>query len=234
MPSHFISFAAGAQNYYDAGKRLVYQATEVGLFSTIQLYTDEDLKKDTSFWTTHGEFVESNTRGYGYWLWKSYIIKKTMERLADGDTLMYLDCGCEIDSRKKHRIEQHLEMVKSSQVIYSHNCIEQELTKMDLLVKLDMVNHRYMKSYQHQAGAILFYISDTTRSLVNEWYTLGSDYHNIDDSPSIIPNISVFNEHRHDQSIFSLLTKKYNLFNQQSLFNCIEYIRNKTGASRIS
>ena len=156
-----------------------------------------------------------------------------MDRLQNGDTLLYLDCGCEIDKRKKHQIEQHLEIVKSSQIVYSQLCVEQELTKMDLLVTLDMVDDKYMKSLQHQAGAILFHISDTTRALVNQWYELGSDYHNIDDSPSIIPNISVFNEHRHDQSIFSLLTKKYNLYNQHSLFNCIEYIRNKTGTSRL-
>jgi hypothetical protein len=233
MTSHFITFAAGTQNYYDAGERLIQQANHTDLFTSSKLYTDHDLKKDRTFWSKHGSFIESNVRGYGYWLWKSYIIKKTMDQLHNGDTLLYLDCGCEINSRKKSIIQHYLQLVKSSNIIYSHNCIEQEFTKMDLLVKLDMVDEKHMKSYQHQAGAILFYISDTTRALVNEWYELSSEYHNIDDSPSILTNISVFKEHRHDQSIFSLLTKKYNLCNEQTIFNCIEYIRNKSGISKL-
>lgn len=69
--------------------------------------------------------------------------------------------------------------------------------------------------------------------MVNEWYELGCDYHNIDDSPSILKNIDGFIEHRHDQSIFSLLTKKYNLFSERSLYNSIHYIRNKSGISKI-
>jgi hypothetical protein len=233
MTSHFITFAAGSQNYYDAGERLIHQATALGLFSTLKLYTDDDLKKDSAFWSIHGEFIEANPRGYGYWLWKSHIIKKTMDQLQDGDVLLYLDCGCEIDSRKKNVIEEFMRTVKTSQIIYSCNCIEEVLTKMDLFVKLDMVDNKHMKSYQHQAGAILFHISDTTRALVNQWCELSSEYHNIDDSPSIVPNASVFHEHRHDQSIFSLLTKKYNLYNTYSIFHCIEYIRNKSGISKL-
>jgi hypothetical protein len=33
----------------------------------------------------------------------------------------------------------------------------------------------------------------------------------VDDSPSILPNLLVFEEHRHDQAIFSLLAKKYDI-----------------------
>ena len=36
-----------------------------------------------------------------------------------------------------------------------------------------------------------------------------SDYSMIDDSPSIENNITNFKVHRHDQSIFSILRKKY-------------------------
>ena len=41
--------------------------------------------------------ITKNPRGYGYWLWKSYIIKKTIEKMSDDDILLYLDCGYEID-----------------------------------------------------------------------------------------------------------------------------------------
>ena len=96
-----------------------------------------------------------------------------------------------------------------------------------------MLNNTYLNTEQRQAGALLFKICNKTRDLVNQWYELCCDYHNIDDSPSITKNLDCFKEHRHDQSIFSLLTKKYNLYSNYSLFNCIVYNRNKSGISHI-
>jgi hypothetical protein len=80
---------------------------------------------------------------------------------------------------------------------------------------------------------IYFLVCNETRVLVNEWYEISSDYHNIDDSESIIPNFECFLEHRHDQSIFSLLTKKYNIFSKKTLYEAVYYIRNRTGKSEI-
>ena len=63
-------------NYIDAGKRLIEQAKKTEMFNEIILYTADDLKTDEHFWKTHGDFVSKNSRGYGYWIWKSYLIKK--------------------------------------------------------------------------------------------------------------------------------------------------------------
>jgi hypothetical protein len=44
---------------------------------------------------------------------------------------------------------------------------------------------------------------------VYKWYEVGTNYHLIDDSPSKLPNDSRFEEHRHDQSIFSILRRQH-------------------------
>ena len=67
---HFITFCAGKPNYYEAGNRLVKQATNLNLFDEISCYTEEKLKSDSEFWEKHSNFIENNPRGYGYWLWK--------------------------------------------------------------------------------------------------------------------------------------------------------------------
>ena len=231
----FITFGAGRPNYYEAGDRLITQANSVELFDKTTLYTDTYLKNDIDFWSQHSNFIENNHRGYGYWLWKSYIIKKTMEQMQDGDILLYLDCGCEIDKNKKEEIIKHLELVKKETMIVTHiGYDEKGWTKMDLIKKLNMFYNRYLDGYQYQTGAILFCVCAKTRNLVNDWYELSCDYHNIDDTPSITPNLSGFIEHRHDQSIFSLLIKKYDVYSREySLLNCINYARNRTGVSRI-
>ena len=229
----FITFGAGGQNYYDAVERLIKQATNLNVFDSIIGYTDKDLMNDTEFWYQHSNFILNNSRGFGYWLWKSYIIKKTMEKFNNDDILLYLDCGCELDIRKKNKIIKIFEHVKKEYIIGTKTSIEKHWNKMDLQVKLDMIDNKYLNTPMHQAGALLFKICDKTRDLVNKWYELSSDYHNIDDTPSIRKNLDCFIEHRHDQSLFSLLTKKSNLYSNNTLFDCIEYTRNKTGISTI-
>jgi hypothetical protein len=68
-----------------------------------------------------------------------------------------------------------------------------------------------MNSEQHQATMIMIKKNNTTTDFVNDWYNCSQIYHLIDDSPSISANYPGFVEHRHDQSIFSLLlkSKKY-------------------------
>jgi len=78
----------GQINYIEAGERLISQAKASELFDNCIIYTDAYLKTDTAFWSQHSKFIEANHRGYGYWIWKSYLIKKTMERMADGDILV--------------------------------------------------------------------------------------------------------------------------------------------------
>ena len=79
MNKYFITFGGGSNNYIKAGERLMTQVNNTNLFDKTILYTDEYLKNDTEFWNKHSHFINKNKRGYGYWIWKPYIIKKTME-----------------------------------------------------------------------------------------------------------------------------------------------------------
>ena len=82
-----------------------------------------------------------------------------------------------------------------------------------------MNNKKYLNTRQRQAGAIMILNNKKTRDLINNWYLLSSQYQLIDDSNSNIKNINGFREHRHDQSIFSLLTKKYNIYSNINMFD---------------
>lgn len=232
--TRFITFGAGSQNHIDAGNRLLKQANNTGLFDNISMYTQEYLALQPDFHNRHSEFIKQNSRGFGYWLWKPYIIRQTMSEMNDGDVLLYLDCGCEIDVRKVDVIRQYIHYLKTepADIMGSFALKESDWTKADL-VNLIGATPEHMESKQYQAGALLLLVCPKTRNLVEEWYTLSCDYQNIDDSPSQLPNDSGFREHRHDQSIFSLLAKKYNIYSHRSLGLAVEYIRNKTGVSKL-
>jgi hypothetical protein len=231
----FISFSAGNQNFFKAGERLISQAANLNLFNEINLYTDDYLKRDPIFFEKHSKFIEENKKGYGYWLWKPYIIKKTIEKMNNGDILLYLDAGCEIDIHEKSFLIECFELVKKDYIIGTLGIgFVKERCKMDLILELGMNDIKYLDSRQHQAGANMYLVCDETRSLVNKWYELCCNYHLIDDSDSINKNLNCFIDHRHDQSIFSLLTKKYNLYSKINLDQlCIKYIRNRSGNSSL-
>ena len=88
-------------------------------------------------------------------------------------------------------------------------------------------NYDFNNKVQTFANTIILYVCEETRNLINEWYNICCDYHYIDDTPSIIPNHSLYKEHRHDQSILSLLIKKNNLYNENIIIEkCLYKLRN--------
>jgi len=232
---YFITFGSH-NNYIDAANRLVKQAESLKIFDKIFLYTLDDLISSNIFWKTHENFIMNNPRGFGYWLWKPYLIKKTLDLMQDQDILLYLDCGCEIDVKEKEYFFECCEIVKKDYIVGTLGKTNvEESCKMDLLLKLDMNNNKYLKTRMHQAGANLILVCNKTRKLVNEWLELCCNYKLIDDSVSINSNLKEFKEHRHDQSIYCLLTKKYNIYSNKNLDEkCIKCSRNRTGIIKYS
>lgn len=242
----FITFGAGGQNYYDAISRLCEQAEKTGLFDEIKGLTDNDLRADEEFWSKHGNFIINNPRGFGYWLWKPYIILKELENMEYDDVLVYCDSGNEINYHAKEEFERLIDSIYENQFIGTNTWHHtKKWTKRDILVELDMDKDEILNQYQHQSGASMYVKNDTIIDFVKEWYARCENYHNIDDSPSDIPNYPEFIENRHDQSIFNLLTLKYNLrctdfdptyfenWNDYNLIRCrpVLVTRNKSGTS---
>jgi hypothetical protein len=216
MNLHFLTFGGPTVQYHDAVNRICKQAEQFELFDNIIGLTETDLQHDNEFWAKHEDFINSNPRGYGYWLWKPYIIKKTLESMNNGDVLFYADCGCELNRLGKNRFLELLDMVKMKNLMGTSACsTDLNYTKMDLIKYLKMENDVDLLSRHHMAATTLLMVkNEKIVNLINEYYeTCSNNYHFINDSPSNEKNFDGFIEHRHDQSIFSLLVKKHNLIN---------------------
>ena len=105
--------------------------------------------------------------------------------------------------------------------------------KKDLMIRLGISDKKYLQTPHREAGVIALLVCDRTRLLVREWYETACDYHMIDDTPSMGGDPENFVEHRHDQSIFSLLTKKHNFHSKRSMYSCVDCARNTTDISVI-
>ena len=220
------------KDFHESVKRICHQALNTRLFNKIIGLTDIDLREDPYFSKEHIKWCDENKRGFGYWLWKSYVIKKTMDTLKDGDILMYIDSGCEIGGSRASHIPYYLNAVKHEKIIASDTgCVEKDWCKRDLLIKLDADTPYITDSNQVQAGLQCILVCDFTRAFINKWFQLCCIRENINDAPSIEDNYGTFREHRHDQAIYSLLWKKARIPRRLSMEGCIYAARNRTGKS---
>lgn len=222
-----MSFGGGSQNYHDAVFRIEKELMDTKVFNEIKIFTDNDLKKDNIFWKKNGNFIENNKRGYGYWIWKPYLILKTLEEMNDEDILIYLDSGCEIakDNNNKNKIKLQIMKCEKYDILYTTTGHDtKSYTKTDLLHHLNMNNDEIKNSIQIQATIIFIKKTQEMINFIKDWYNISCIYNLIDDSPSKLQNDSSFIEHRHDQAIFSLLIKKYKLDNNYNKISSYPFL----------
>jgi hypothetical protein len=209
IKKYFITFGGPSKRFHDAVNRIKKEAEELGVYDKIIGYTDKELKDKNKFWKKHGKFIESNPRGYGYWLWKSFITKETLKEMDENDILVYADSGCSLNKNGNKRLLEYFDIVKNSNLgilSFELDYIEKSYTKMDIFKEMNVFE--LMDTKQLVGGIFIIRKCERTVNLVKEWYKLCSNYHLISDEPSKIPNSPDFIDNRHDQSIFSLLRKK--------------------------
>lgn len=210
-----ILLTFGNESYYDSLNRIKNEALSFNIFDKILIYTDINLKNDfPDFWEKHKNFIINNGRGYGYWIWKSYLTLKTLENMDENDILVYVDAGCSLNNKGVNRLNEYFEIVKNNEcgnISFKLIHSEKTWTKMDTFNYFNIKDtDEYFNSEQLIGGIFVIRKCNCTLNIVNNWYnTMSNNYNLIDDSQSILQNHYTFIENRHDQSIFSLIRKIY-------------------------
>lgn len=212
---YFLTFGGSNKLFHDAVQRISNQANELHLFYKIYAFTENRLKNDITFWNKHSEFILNNKRGFGYYVWKPYVILEILKDLNDNDILLWCDCGCDININGKEKLLELFEKVNDKLILGTNGTsTDINYTKMDIVkfFNLDYDDKEILAIPQMQTGCLIIKKCDIIMNLFTEWNDICSNnYHLIDDSPSLIKNFDEFKENRHEQSVFSLLVKKYNL-----------------------
>jgi hypothetical protein len=222
---HFITFANTTSTFNL--KRILDEAKNANCFATITGYTEKDF--DSDYVKLCGDRFERFPRGYGYWSWKSYVIKKRLSEIDEGDFLIYADCGCTIKKENMDTLDFWLSNINETGMFspgYMPDNIEVKWNKGDLV---DFINKKYNKNYnllandntgQINASVIIIKKNTTSVNIIDDWYDVCNNHFElINDSPSKLPNNRIFREHRHDQAALSLIYKIYT----------VPYIPYKTG-----
>lgn len=158
--------------------------------------------------------ILSTKRGAGLWLWKPYFIKKTLNSMKDGDYLFYTDAGV-IFIKSIKLIIQATQEYNQDIIPFALPLIESEWTKkecFDAVFGNTSGGGNYLRTNQILATYIIIRNSEQSRRFIDEWLYLMQDKRccwpqNI----TTAENPNNYIEHRDDQSVFSLLCKKYGL-----------------------
>jgi len=161
---------------------------------------------DNSFKEKNKSILEYS-RGAGLWIWKPYIILKTLRELNEGDLVFYADSG----SYFIDHISKLLYLFEKEEIIiFGSPYKNKQFTKMDAFYFSQI--HAYES--QHAAASFIFVKKSTsTISFFEEYLKLCEDIRIVSDLPNEcgLSNFPEFIEHRHDQSVLSLLCHKYQI-----------------------
>ena len=183
-------------------------AKKVGKADKVISYHPEDI--DPAFREEHKDIL-SLERGDGYWLWKPYFIYKTLSTLNEGDILVYSDSGSYYTNSVRHLIHT-MNAEKLDIMPFTLTIPEYLYTKRDAFILMECDEPEYVNSFQRLASFQVIRKTDYSISFVKDWLNFACDARIITDAASTLgENYPGFIDNRHDQSIFSLLSKKYGL-----------------------
>jgi hypothetical protein len=206
----FLTFGAPIQKYQPVLYRICNEANQSHFFSRIIGISDVQLQVDKQFWDSHGTFIHENPRGFGYWIWKPYIIMQCMKEINYHDILIYADAGCTINPHAEKRFKEYIAMLNEMDdtcgiiTFQMEGLPENKYTKSTLLDYMN-VSTQDRESGQCQATILLMKKNTHTMNIITQWYSIACQYHLLKDDDEIIDNI----QHRHDQSILSILNKQH-------------------------
>ena len=174
-------------------------------FKNVLEYGPEDIDKE--FYQEHKEILDEK-RGNGLWLWKPYIKIKSLEKLNDGDIVFYIDSGA-FFFRKITSILKILE--KQDIWVTTTPFIERQFTKKKVFKLMNCDTEEYKNSNQVQGGFIGVKKSEFSMSFLKEWLKYCCEPEIIFPQEDKSKEETGFFAHREDQSVLSLLIKKYNI-----------------------
>lgn len=201
------------KGFFEAQKLNSATGTRIGGLDRVKSYSRDDL--DAGFVARNRETLEKPI-GAGNWLWKPYcVVNALKEELNDGDVLFYSDAGCHFIGKVAPLVARCLEDRQKPILTFTLDpkYRNRHLVKRDCFYYMDLDRAPYPDMTAILASFFLCRKNAFTLAFFEEWLTLAQDPRLLGDGPNTcgLPNYPEFFEHRYDQSILSLLARKYEI-----------------------
>jgi hypothetical protein len=240
----------GTTEFLSAGKRVIRQAQGFRIFTDYILLTTRNLPELCPLVNNkYSDYLNSSTRGFGFMSWKAELANKVLTENSGNVLYLWVDAGCELFPSVigKFKLKNYLQLLQRDGYLYfTLDTPESAYTKVGLfnyfpsLLKDDTTP---------QAQTTFFGLyGEIGQTIAQRWLSI------------VVSNIETVNEqnsyawdgsrveHRHDQSVFSLVLKEMGLKaninplksnrNSSPILNRLKYLtqpilasRNRTGTS---
>lgn len=201
-----IAITYGNQLYERAKRFNCRMALKYGADKAIA-YGPEDIAEEFKKKNSH---IWNQAKGGGYWIWKPYVIYKTLCEMQDDDYLVYTDAGAIFIDSINYLVEA-MDKAKTDIMAFCLTYPERWYTKRDIFLLMECDSPQYTDTRQNIGGYILLKKTERTKQFIYEFLQYVQDERIVTDIPNRLglPDYEGFKESRHDQSCFSLLCKKY-------------------------
>lgn len=164
--------------------------------------------------------IDLSERGVGYWVWKPFIIAKTLDRMRDGEVLVYCDVGRHYPWKQiDRRLEVLVDWMDARKTdIFPGVCIPWHgpmawWTKRSAFIDTGSDTCFHHKTIPVQASFSLWRKSPSSLRMAREWLELCRNRSLVSDEIARggPPELPGFKEHRHDQSLWTILCAREGL-----------------------
>lgn len=198
-------------NYKLAAKLLIHEAKSLHLFDRCHCYTQNEIQDFLS-----DKWIAKEKRGAGYWIWKPYIVSLELQKMKEGDILLYVDAGCSFRNTPRWKeyfntLEKHdaIFMRFNPKVNYGFVPTVRCWTKKTVVqyFKTERGEDSWLDMPQFIGGCFFIKKTHATLNFVKQWSDFICAHQELvcDVLPEEKDQDVAFVEHRHDQAILSLL-----------------------------
>ena len=206
----FVTY--GDSKYFYAKQRILHEAKQTGWFDACYAWGPENL---TSAFRKRYSKILAYPRGAGYWIWKFDIIRQLLDdtHMQENDIVVYCDAGCTINPKGKTRFEQYCaDLLKSPYGAVSFQMETQQEHLWSPRELFSLLDVSFPDTTGHYVGGILLFKKCSHTDLL-----LRMCMYVLEEKPMLVTDAGyqpakqcdAFRENRHDQSILSLVRKKY-------------------------
>ena len=209
----FITFGAGLPNWRAAARRLEREAKASGWFDVSLSLDERDLARMfPDFTNKHKDILKFRVKGFGYWIWKPFLIRELTAQLgSDYDGMLYLDSGCQLNPgrrKARQRMVDYVAVARDQGVFAVHlpDHPEEDWSR-EITMEHFGLSTEQRQMNQIQGGIVA--IARHSLDIVDEWLETATmdNYRLLLDAPLGELNAPTFRAHRHDQSILSAIVK---------------------------
>lgn len=212
---HLLTYSNNREPYFGNAAYFCERAMASD-FSSATHVTEDELKK-TPFWAEN-EATLTQSRGAGYWLWKPHLIRESLRTLGEDDILIYSDAGRGLKYQNNYfdtypgtlaSIVQKLP--KGYLAGYTSDWMTQaRFTKADCFALMNADTPEMHNAPQVATTWSLWRPTPEALDFVDEWLRYCCD-------PRVLTDLDNqtdakaqwdFQDHRHDQSIASILAHR--------------------------